>query len=106
MSGGFFREKCDLSECAISDAANVLERIIATNDDTSVDVYGDRKGRGYSPEVIAEIKRTIVLLRECRVRVHATDYLLSGDFGEDNYLDHLNDESYLNHFNKHLESQK
>ena len=81
MSGGHFNYK----QYRISDIADQIERDLSDNGrlpDGKKTGYGD-----YSiPNDIADkMAETIVILRKCEKMVHAIDWYMSGDTGEDSF---------------------
>lgn len=92
MSGGHF----DYDQYRIDRIADDVEQLILTNESTELNEWGDRRGRGYSPEVIAEFGKGLHLLRQAAVYAQRIDWLISGDDGEDSFLNRLtNDLSEL-----------
>ncbi len=75
MSGGHFGYK----QWAISDITDELENVIASNTD-------------YSPEVIQEFKKGLDYLNKAQVYTQRIDWLLSGDDGEESFLNRLSEE--------------
>lgn len=85
MSGGHFAYK----QYAIERIAEEIELLIQTNNSNTVNEFGDTEGRHYSPETIAEFKAAAVLLRRAYVYASNIDWLVSGDTGEESFMDHL-----------------
>jgi len=85
MSGGYF----DYEQYKIDRIADQVEHLIETNDDKTLDEWGETKGRGYPPEVIAEFRKGLHYLRVAAVYAQRIDWLVSGDDGEDGFLDRL-----------------
>jgi hypothetical protein len=88
MSGGFF----NYNQFALQDVVEELEKVIRDNDSNDRDEYGDLIGWGFSPEVIEQLKNTIMLTKVAAVLVHRADYLLSGDDGEESYLKRIQED--------------
>lgn len=88
MSGGHF----NYDQYKISYLADEVEGLIHNNDDETLNEWGDPKGRGYSPETIAEFQKGLRVLREAFVYVQRIDWLVSGDDGEDTFLKRLADD--------------
>lgn len=88
MSGGEF----NYDEYRISQIADSIEQFIINNDSTDTNEWGETKGHNYSPEVIAEFKTAVTILRTAFIYAHRVDYLISGDDGEDSFLSRLEDE--------------
>lgn len=97
MSGGHF----DYAQFRFNDISDELEHLILSNNDHTIDKYGDRTGRFYSEETIEKFKTAVLLCRIAFTYAHRIDYLVSGDDGEDSFherldedLDKVNDELY------------
>lgn len=95
MSGGYF----DYTEYNISRIKDQIEHLIASNHDGTPDPYGGTVGRFYSPEVISKMKLAVSLLKDAYHATHHIDYLLSGDTGEEIFLERwvedINPDRYL-----------
>jgi hypothetical protein len=85
MSGGYF----DYEQEKIDYIADLVEHLIKTNDDKSLDEWGVTRGRDYPPEVIAEFRKGLHYLRVAAVYTQRIDWLLCGDDGEECFLDRL-----------------
>ncbi len=83
MSGGFF----NYNYFHLDDIADMIQVIIDHNDCVEKDEWGNDIGRHYPPEIIEKFKKVVELLRKCRDAAHITDYLLSGDYGEETFLE-------------------
>ena len=81
MSGGHW----DGRQFCMNMIADDLEDLVEKNDDDTLDDWGNRKGKGYSPKTLERIKKTALALRALERAVHHIDYLLSGDHGEDTF---------------------
>jgi hypothetical protein len=81
MSGGYF----NYDQSRINQIAEEIENVIFYNDDETPDEYGGTKGRGYSPETIAEFQTAIQALQTAYIYAQRIDWLISGDDGEDNF---------------------
>jgi hypothetical protein len=79
MSGGRFQ----YSQYKIGEIADEIDELIATNDSTEKDRYGDNIGAGYTPETIAKFKEARATLRRAHIMAQRVDWLVSGDDGED-----------------------
>ena len=88
MSGGHFQYQQD----SIMDIAEEIQNVIYNNDDESIDEWGDRRGRGYSPEVVARMQEGVRALRTAYVYAYRIDWLLSDDDGEESFLERLEEE--------------
>lgn len=81
MSGGHF----DYSQYRIGDIADQVEELIHSNNDDSVDRWGDTVGRFYSDETIAEFRKGLHYLRLAQVYAQRIDWLVSDDDGEETF---------------------
>ena len=81
MSGGHF----DYQQYRIEDIATEIEHLIESNDNQSLNEYGDKRGREYSQETIAKFKEAVVMLRCAAEAAQRIDWLVSGDDGEDDF---------------------
>lgn len=85
MSGGHFLYLQD----RIAEAADEVQQCIEHNPDTTPDEYGDRRGRGYSPETLARFADGVHALRLAALYLQRIDWLLSGDDGEEPFHERL-----------------
>lgn len=85
MSGGHF----NYQQYTINQIASQIEHAIYINDSTELNEFGDRIGRGYSPEVIARFRTAVRMLQIAFVYTHRIDWLLSGDDGEEQFFQRL-----------------
>lgn len=81
MSGGHF----DYAQYRIEDLARGIEGLIESNDDESLNEWGDRRGRGYSVETIEKFNIAIDTLRRAAIMAQRVDWLVSGDAGEESF---------------------
>lgn len=88
MSGGYF----DYQQYKISQIADDIEIVIAHNDSDLRDEYGDKVGRGYSPEVIQRFQEAVLVLRTAQIYAQRIDWLLSDDDGEESFIMRLDEE--------------
>lgn len=88
MSGGHFQYQQD----SIMDIAEEIQNVIYNNDDESIDEWGGRRGRGYSPEVVARMQEGVRALKTAYVYAQRIDWLLSDDDGEESFLRRLENE--------------
>lgn len=79
MSGGHF----DYKESYFGYIADEIEDIIKNNE------IEDKWGHSYSlkPETIEKLRFAIEHLRKSEQLAHDIDYMISGDYGEDNFSD-------------------
>lgn len=82
MSGGhlFYQQH------RIEEIAWEIESLILTNDDETLDQYGERMGNGYPPEIIEKFYTASYALRRAAAMVQRIDYLVSGDDGPETFL--------------------
>jgi len=84
MSGGHF----DYNQYRIQDIADGIERLIANNEDDTLNEFGDPKGRHYPPEVIERFKEAAHTLRQAAEMAQQVDWLVSDDYGPESFLKH------------------
>jgi hypothetical protein len=82
MSGGYF----NYNQYLIEDIAREIEKLIETNDDESLDEWGNRSGRGYPPEIIERFREAAHTLYQAAEMAQRVDWLVSGDDGESSFL--------------------
>ena len=82
MSGGYF----EFNQYRIDNIVDEIQHLIDTNEDGTVDKYGDRKGKFYPPEVIDKFKEAIKYLQISGKMVHRIDYLVCDDDGIETFL--------------------
>lgn len=85
MSGGRF----DHRQYILMDIAEEIQHVIETNDDVSINEWGDKRGRGYSPKVIARLQEGVRALKVAYVYAQRADWLLSDDDSEESFLRRL-----------------
>jgi hypothetical protein len=88
MSGGHF----EYQQYRLHDIASQIKELIASNDDESLNEWGDRRGRGYSVETIEKFKITIDTLEKAAIMAQRVDWLVSNDDGEDSFHRRWNEE--------------
>lgn len=88
MSGGFF----DYDQYRISRIADEVEQLIRNNDDQTLDEWGSPTGRNYPDKVIQQFQRGLEVLRQAQVYAQRIDWLVSGDDGEDSFLQRLQED--------------
>ena len=81
MSGGHFNYK----QHHLLDMADDIGSQILSNNSTEKNEWGDKIGRHYSPETIAEFEKAVKALKLAYVYAQRIDWLLSGDDGEDSF---------------------
>ncbi|MGR9107804.1 MAG: hypothetical protein ACU843_12815 [Gammaproteobacteria bacterium] len=75
MSGGHF----DYKQYGCEEIADAIDRLIANNDSTEKNEFGDETGRHFSAETIAKFKDTAFLLRKVEKMVTRIDWLVCSD---------------------------
>lgn len=88
MSGGRF----SYQQYNIWQIAEEIQNVIDNNNDESLNEWGDRRGRDYSPEVVARLQEGVRALKTAYVYAHRIDWLLSDDDGEESFLKRLEKE--------------
>lgn len=83
MSGGHF----DHPQWHIHEAAEDIERLIATNDDKTPNEWGDPKGRGYPPAIIAKFREAAHTLHQAAEMLQRVDWLVSDDDGPETFME-------------------
>jgi len=81
MSGGHF----NYAQYRVSDIADMINELIASNDDESLNEFGGRRGRGYEHETIEKFREAAKTLRLAAAMAQRVDWLVSGDDGEDSF---------------------
>lgn len=85
MSGGHFSHR----DWVIDDIASQIKNVIDNNASTEKNEWGEDKGHHFHDAVIEEFAIAVRTLRRSAVYAHRVDYLLSGDDGEDSFLQRL-----------------
>jgi len=88
MSGGRFQYQ----QYSIWQIAEEIQHVIDTNEDESINEWGDKRGRGYMPEVIARLQEGVRALKTAYVYAQRADWLLSDDDSEESFLRRLGNE--------------
>lgn len=88
MSGGHF----DYDQYKISQIADMIEQLIISNDDQTLNEWGSPKGHGYPPEVIEQFKNGLDTMRRAFVYAQRIDWLVCGDDDPESFLVRLNQE--------------
>lgn len=88
MSGGHF----DYQQYRIGQIADDIRLLIDNNDSTETNEWGDRLGRGYPKEVLDKFREAVKVLRTAQIYAQRIDYLVSGDDGEESFLNRLQEE--------------
>ena len=82
MSGGHF----DYQQYRIDVIAEEIDEVIVSNDNESLDEWGQRRGNNYPPEIIEKFREAAHTLRQAAEMVRRIDWLLSGNDGENCFL--------------------
>lgn len=82
MSGGHF----NYDQHRITDAAAEIEELVATNDSTEKDDWGQDKGSHYPPDVIAKFKEASSTLHQAAAMLQRVDWLVCGDDDEESFM--------------------
>ena len=82
MSGGHF----DYQQYRCHDIATMIDELIASNDDESLDEFGNRRGHGFCAETISRFKTASHTLKKAGTMAQRIDWLVSGDDGEETFL--------------------
>ena len=91
MSGGHFDYKQHHIDDIICEMQNIIKNNNKEND--SLDYFGEYDvNYKLSPEVIAEINKSIVFLKLANIYTHRIDYLLSGDDGEESFFKRIEED--------------
>jgi hypothetical protein len=88
MSGGHF----EYLQYRISDIAEEIQRLIDSNEDSTMNEWGETNGRFYSATVIGRFREAVLALRRAQIMAHRVDWLVSGDDGEDSFLSRWDEE--------------
>ncbi len=88
MSGGHF----DYNQYRIAYIADEIEQLVRNNDNERLDEWNQRIGRGYDHNTITEFKKAIRILRIAEAYAQRIDWLVSGDDGEDTFLERLRED--------------
>jgi hypothetical protein len=89
MSGGYF----NYIQYQIYDMIDTIGRIIRNNNNNiEINEYGDIISSRYSEDTIAIFKEAMLVLTKAYVYAHRIDWLLSGDDGEEQFHQRLNEE--------------
>lgn len=88
MSGGYF----DYWQYHIARIADDVETLILNNDNKELDEWGNTIGYHYPPDVIDKFKEALFVLKQAEIYAQRIDWLVSGDDGEDTFVQRLTDE--------------
>jgi hypothetical protein len=88
MSGGHFDIYINFQ---LEEIASEIQKLIDNNEDKTLDEWGYQKGRHYPKEVIDKFKETVFTLRRAAGMFHCVDYLVSGDYGPESFLEAWNE---------------
>lgn len=82
MSGGHFQYQ----QYRIEDIAVEIDEMIGSNDDQSLDEWGQRRGNNYPPEILEKFREAAHTLRQAAEMAQRVDWLVSGDDGEESFM--------------------
>ncbi|NCO32055.1 hypothetical protein GW891_04755 [bacterium] len=88
MSGGHF----DYNQYKIEEIANEIQDIINNNGKNIINSFGYDQYQNYPVEIINRFKLAVNTLRKAKAMVQRIDWLLSGDDGEESFLERWNEE--------------
>ena len=91
MSGGHF----DYNQHRIREIADSVEDIIRKNGkkkDYKIESWENEYYYEYPPEVITKFKEGLDILRKAEVYAQRIDWLVSGDDGEESFLERLKED--------------
>ena len=88
MSGGHF----DYDQYRIDRIAADVDQLIRTNDDETLNEWNEPKGKHYQPAVISRFREGLRALRIAAIYAQRIDWLVSGDDGEDSFIERLAEE--------------
>ncbi len=83
MSGGHF----NYDQYKIGQIADEIEHVIFNNENNELDEFGCSKGNHFNPEIIDRLKIAVKELRRVEIMAGRIDWLLSGDDGEDSFIE-------------------
>lgn len=82
MSGGFY----EYQDYIITDIAESIENKIENNNVEPEGWYTKWEGQVYNEQVIEEFKKAYAIFKFAEVYSHRTDWLFSGDDGEESFI--------------------
>ena len=88
MSGGYF----DYKDHYINDIADKIQHLIDTNEDETLNRYGERNGRFLKPKTIERFREAVLVLRIAAVAAHRIDRYISGDDSEETFFEQWDEE--------------
>lgn len=88
MSGGYF----DYNQYRIVTIADTIVSLIENNNDETLNEWGEKQGRNYTPETIEKFQEAVKILNKAYVYAQRIDWLISGDDGEDTFHVRLSDD--------------
>lgn len=81
MSGGYF----DHNQWRLEDIASQIDELILSNEDSTLNEWGEPRGRFYSQQTIAKFRQAANTLRLAAAMAQRVDWLVSGDDGEETF---------------------
>lgn len=91
MSGGHFEYR----QYPIRDIFEEIEELIQNNDSDALDAFGYEVGRHYTPAVVVRLREAVRTLKRGLAMVNRVDWLVSGDDGEETFLERWDQEMEL-----------
>ena len=88
MSGGYF----DYDQYRMHDITCKITELIASNESTDLDRWGNEIGRRYSTETLEQFKQAVHFLRLAELYAQRVDWLVSGDDSEASFHRRLADD--------------
>ena len=88
MSGGHF----DYKQGKLLQIAEDINELIATNENTQVDEWGDTRGRFFKKETITEFRNAVFYLNAAYTYAQRIDWLVSGDDSEETFHKRLKED--------------
>lgn len=83
MSGGHFQYQ----QQRLEEIAEEIDEAIESNDDQTIDKWGDKKGFGFPDEIIDKFREAAHTLRRAAEMADRVDYLMSSDDSEKSFLE-------------------
>lgn len=83
MSGGHF----DYTQFRMEEIADEIDRLVGQNESTEKDSFGEDIAQHYLPEIIERFREAAHTIRQAHEMAQRIDWLVSGDDGEETFLD-------------------
>ncbi|MEA3296143.1 MAG: hypothetical protein U9Q27_03345, partial [Patescibacteria group bacterium] len=88
MSGGYFEYR----QFHISEIAEKIENIVKNNGSKEKNEWGEEIGYHFPPEIITKFIDGVNIIKTAYVYAQRIDWLLSGDDGEESFLERLEED--------------